>query len=186
MTAFLDRLCRGLEFAVALALAGMVVLVFGNVVLRYGFNSGITVSEEVSRWLFIWGTFLGAVLAMRERAHLGMDLVVSRLPAWGRRACLVASQAIMLAILGLLFKGGLEQAKINWDVTAPTTGAPMAIIYGAVLVFAALAALMLLADLAKAAAGRMTDDELVMVQGSEEDSQVRRILADATSEGTGP
>ena len=37
----------------------MVVLVFGNVVLRYAFNSGLTMSEEVSRWLFVWLTFMG-------------------------------------------------------------------------------------------------------------------------------
>lgn len=65
MTWVIDRLCRALEFLIAAGLAVMVVLVFGNVVLRYGFNSGITVSEEVSRWLFIWGTFLGAVVALR-------------------------------------------------------------------------------------------------------------------------
>ena len=51
----------------------MVVLVFGNVVLRYGFNSGITVSEELSRWLLVWLTFLGAIVAVREHAHLGVD-----------------------------------------------------------------------------------------------------------------
>jgi hypothetical protein len=44
----------------------MVILVLGNVVLRYGFNLGITVSEEISRWLFVWLTFLGATLAMRD------------------------------------------------------------------------------------------------------------------------
>lgn len=46
----------------------MVVMVFGNVVLRYAFNSGIAISEEVSRWLFVWITFLGAIVAVRERA----------------------------------------------------------------------------------------------------------------------
>jgi hypothetical protein len=45
---------------IAACLAAMVVLVFGNVVLRYGFNSGIAVSEELSRWLFVWLTFMGA------------------------------------------------------------------------------------------------------------------------------
>ena len=45
--------CKALEALLVLALAVMVLLVFGNVVLRYAFNSGITVSEEVSRWLFI-------------------------------------------------------------------------------------------------------------------------------------
>ena len=63
----------------------MVVLVFGNVVLRYAFNTGITVSEEVSRWLFVWLTFLGAIVAMQEHGHLGVDMLVARLPTPARR-----------------------------------------------------------------------------------------------------
>ena len=62
----------------------MVVLVFGNVVLRYVFNSSITLSEEISRWLFVWITFMGAVVALREHAHLGTDALVSRLPPAGQ------------------------------------------------------------------------------------------------------
>ena len=73
-----------LKVLIALFLAIMVVLVFGNVVLRYGFNSGITVSEEVSRWLFVWLTFLGAIVALREYGHLGVDMLVRRLPNRGR------------------------------------------------------------------------------------------------------
>ena len=67
----------------------MVVMVFGNVVLRYAFNSGITVSEELSRWLFVWLTFLGAIVAIKEHGHLGTDMLVgapvgarARRPAW--------------------------------------------------------------------------------------------------------
>src|SRR3954465_11700750 len=101
MDAQIDRLCKAIEFAIAFALAVMVVLVFGNVVLRYGFNSGLTFSEEVSRWLFIWGTFLGAVVALREHAPLGMDMVVGRLPEAGKKACLMFGHALMLAILVL-------------------------------------------------------------------------------------
>ncbi|MCK6404311.1 MAG: TRAP transporter small permease, partial [Sphaerotilus natans subsp. sulfidivorans] len=51
MSKSLDNFCRLLEAVMALLLAAMVVLVFGNVVLRYVFNSGITISEELSRWL---------------------------------------------------------------------------------------------------------------------------------------
>ena len=50
---FLNVYCRVIDVLIAVALAIMVVLVFGNVVLRYGFNSGITMSEELSRWLFV-------------------------------------------------------------------------------------------------------------------------------------
>jgi TRAP-type C4-dicarboxylate transport system permease small subunit len=64
----------------------MVMLVLGNVVLRYTFNSGITVSEEVSRWLFEWLTFLGAVVALREHAHLDSDMQESRLSPAGQKS----------------------------------------------------------------------------------------------------
>ncbi len=63
MNKLIDGYCRLLEWILVASLAVMVVLVFGNVVLRYAFNSGITVSEEVSRWLFVWLTFLGAIVA---------------------------------------------------------------------------------------------------------------------------
>ena len=95
MTRVIDGYCRLLDALIAAALALMVVLVFGNVVLRYGFNSGITVSEELSRWLFLWMTFLGAVVAMKEHAHLGSDMLVSRLPRIGKRICLIAGQLLM-------------------------------------------------------------------------------------------
>ena len=83
LNAFIDRCCRAINLLIALALAVMVVMVFGNVVLRYAFNSGIAISEEVSRWLFVWITFLGAIVAVRERGHLGTDFLLARLPPLG-------------------------------------------------------------------------------------------------------
>lgn len=185
MDRLIDRVARVLEYVIAGALALMVVLVFGNVVMRYAFNSGITVSEEVSRWLFIWGTFLGALVALRERAHLGVDMLVSRLPAAGKKACMVLTHVLMLVILAMLAKGALDQTRINWDVTAPTTGWSMAIVHSAALVFAVLAALVLLNDLARFLKGEMRPEELVMVQESEEAAQVHEVLAKAAAaEGT--
>ncbi len=73
-----DAYLRFLKVAIAILLMLMVVLVFGNVALRYGFNSSITVSEEVSRWFFVWMTFLGALIALREHGHIGVDALVSR------------------------------------------------------------------------------------------------------------
>jgi len=180
MQRMIDSVCRGLEFVIALALAVMVVLVFGNVVMRYGFNSGIGVSEELSRWLFIWGTFLGALVALREHGHLGMDMVVSKLPPLGKKACLVVSHLLMLAIVAMLAKGGWEQARINWDVAAPTTGWSMAFVHSASVVFAVVAGLILLTDLMRLFTGRLADDELVMVQESEESAQMRDILGSGT------
>lgn len=179
MGRLIDGICRVLEAGIALLLAVMVVLVFGNVVLRYGFNSGITVSEEVSRWMFIWLTFLGAVIALKERGHLGVDMLVGRLPAWGKKVCLVVSQVLMLYIVVLLCKGSWDQAVINLDVTAPVTGASMAIVYAAGIVFSVLAGVIIALDLWRLLSGRLAEDELVMVQESEEAVQMKQILDQA-------
>lgn len=163
-----DLYCKLLCALMALGLAAMVVLVFGNVVLRYAFNSSITVSEELGRWLFVWITFLGAVVALREHAHLGTDLLTSRLPPAGRKACLLATQLVMLYICWLVFKGSLEQTRINLEVLAPSTQWSMGIVYAAGVVFAVSAAAMLLIDLALLLTGRAPASRLGMSSGTQE------------------
>ena len=178
MKKIFDVYCRFLEVLIAVALAIMVVLVFGNVVLRYGFNSGITVSEEVSRWLFVWLTFLGAIVALKDHAHLGSDMLVSRLPTIGKKICLVAGLLLMLYITWLLFQGSLAQAKINADVAAPVTGAPVAIFYSAGIVFAVSAGIFLLWQLWLAVSGQIGAEDLVMVKESEEAGELEALQAE--------
>ncbi len=168
LTALIDRCCRWINLLIALALAVMVVMVFGNVVLRYVFNSGIAVSEEVSRWLFVWITFLGAIVAVRERGHLGTDFLLARLPPLGQRICQAVSYGLMLWCTWLLFSGALAQARINWDVDAPVTGASVAIFYASGVVFAVAAGLLLALDLWRIVSGQMPDSELVRIAESEE------------------
>jgi TRAP-type C4-dicarboxylate transport system permease small subunit len=171
----IDAYCRVLEVIIAALLAVMVVLVFGNVVLRYGFNSGITVSEEMSRWLFVWLTFLGGIVALKEHSHLGSDMLVSRLSPAGKKACLVIGHLLMLYITWLVFEGSLAQARINWDVRAPVTGASVAIFYGSGIVFAVSAAVLLVVEMWRALTGQLSDAELVMVTESEEAAELKEL-----------
>ena len=168
MVRVIDSFCRAVTALMAVALAIMVALVFGNVVLRYIFNSSITVSEELARWLFVWITFMGAMVALREHTHLGTDALVSRLPPIGKKVCLVLGHAAMLFVCYLLFKGSLEQTKINWDVLAPSTQWPLAAVHAAGLAFSVSAAVMLLLDLWLLFSGRVKDDQLVMIEESED------------------
>ena len=166
--ALLGRYCKLLEFFIAACLVVMVLLVFGNVVLRYGFNSGITVSEEMSRWLFVWLTFMGAVVALHEHAHLGTEMLVGHLGPMGKKICLVLGYALMLLTCWLIFRGALEQTKINWDVSAPSSGASMAWFYSVGMVFSVSSAVMLLNDLFKLLAGRVSDADLIIIKESED------------------
>ena len=165
---FLDRCCRVLEGAIALCLALMVVLVFGNVFLRYAMNSGITLSEELSRWAFVWMTFLGAIVALKEHGHLGTDMLVSRLGPWGKKICLAASYSLMLFACWLLFKGAYDQAVINFDSTSAVMEASMAWLYLPGILFAVLGGLILLVEFVRLLSGQVRDEDLVMIQESEE------------------
>jgi TRAP-type C4-dicarboxylate transport system permease small subunit len=162
----------------AAMLAVMVVMVFGNVVLRYGFNSGITVSEEVSRWLFVWMTFLGAIVAVREHGHLGTDMLLSKLPTWGKKVCLYASHALMIWASWLLLSGSWQQTVLNKEVTAPATGASMALFYFVGVLFGVSAIVFLLHDVWRLVSGQLGEDELVMVHESEEQADIDRIQAE--------
>lgn len=164
-----------LKIAMVLCLAGMVILVFGNVVLRYGFNSGITVSEEVARMLFVYLTFLGAIVAMREHLHLGVDSVVKRLPLAGKKICLVVSQLLMLFATWLFLQGSWQQTLINWTVKMPVTGISMALFYGVGLIFSLSVGLILLSDLYRTLTGKMREEELVMVKESEDAAVLEEV-----------
>jgi len=168
MDKWINQFCKLLDGVIAAMLALMVVLVFGNVVLRYGFNSGINLSEELSRWLFVWMTFLGAVVAVNERGHLGTDMLVGRLGPTGKRVCLGLGYVLMLFVCWLLFKGSWEQMKVNFESTSAVMQVSMAWFYGSGAAFAVLAGVMLLRDLLKLLTGRAKDSELMMIQESED------------------
>jgi TRAP-type C4-dicarboxylate transport system permease small subunit len=137
-------------------LALMVVMVFGNVVLRYGFNSGITASEELSRWLFLWVIFLGATVAIRERLHMGVDMLVEMLPPWPQKACLLIGHGCMLWVTWLMLHGSVQLMQMNWDIEAPVTGLSQGWFYASGVVFAASTALMLAVDTWRIATGQLT------------------------------
>jgi len=105
LTKLINHYCRFLTFLCVISLAVMVVLVFGNVVMRYGFNSGLTLSEELSRWLFVWMTFIGAIVALEERTHLGTDMLVAKLSMTGKKICLGLTHLLMLFVCWLLVQG---------------------------------------------------------------------------------
>ena len=178
MERVLKSYCRLLEWLLVAMLASMVARVFGNGVMRDGFSSGIMISEEMSRWLFVWLTFLGAIVALKERAHLGTDMLVSRLRPVGQRLCLIASEVIMIGVTWLLGQGAWEQAVINLEVQTPVTGASMAMFYASGVVFAVSAGAILLLQLHQTITGRVRDEELIQVKESEELAQMHELDLD--------
>jgi TRAP-type C4-dicarboxylate transport system permease small subunit len=125
-----DLLFKGVEALMAALLVGMVAMVLGNVILRYGFETGISSSEELSRTFFVWLTFIGAVVATRDGTHLGVDGFIRRLPRRGQLAVVFLSELVILTCCVLLFKGTWMQHEVNATAASLITGMPLIWVYG--------------------------------------------------------
>ena len=174
-----DGFFKLLELIIVVLLVAMLVMVFGNVVLRWVWNSGIDVSEEMARYCFVWLTFIGAVVAMREHSHLGVDALVAKFGAKGRLICMILSDALVLFCCGVFFWGTWEQSAINASNIAPVTGLNMLWVFGVGFFTSIAIGVMVAERLVRALTGRVTEAELGVFAGeyaSEETQHVRRGL----------
>jgi len=85
------------------------------------------------------------------------------------------SQLLMLYATWLFLQGSWEQTKINVGVEAPASGLSVALFYGVGIVFSVSALVLLLYDLYRVVAGKISDEELVMVKESEEQEQFEEL-----------
>ncbi|MES2581810.1 MAG: TRAP transporter small permease [Pseudomonadota bacterium] len=152
---------KTLECVLVLCLGAMSIMVFANVVLRHFFDSGLNMSEELSRFLFMWLTFLGAIVAMRENGHLGMDMLVRKLSGHALRAVVVLAQGMTLTCCLVFLWGLMQQFSLNMANTGMLTGIPMAVVYAAAYLCAASIAVMSLNNLVRLVLGRAQPSDFV-------------------------
>ena len=102
MGKFLDKLFLIVDYLMGIMFALMVVLVLFNVILRYFFNSGITWSEEMARYLFVWIIYIGAIGAMRDNMHLSVDVFINKFNPFIKKIIYIIGQIVILIIMGML------------------------------------------------------------------------------------
>lgn len=105
------------ETAIAIILGLMTLITFINVVLRYGFNTGLIWGLEVTLFLFAWLVLFGVSYAVKITAHLGVDAVLNLLSPKTRKLMSLIAVALCIAYAALMFKGG-------WDYWANFANLP--------------------------------------------------------------
>lgn len=103
------------ETAIAIILGLMTIITFTNVVLRYGFNTGLIWGLEAVTFLFAWLVLFGVSYAVKVTAHLGVDAIINLFSGGTRRVLAVLAGLVCIAYAGLLMKGA-------WDYWAPFAG----------------------------------------------------------------
>jgi TRAP-type transport system small permease protein len=181
-----DALTRALEVVMVICMVVMLVMVFGNVVLRLFFNTGIDLSEEIPRFAFVWMTFLGAIVGMRRRAHLGVDMLVQALPVFGRKVCWGISQAVMLVCCLYITYGTWLQHDIIQGNASPVAQISMLWVFGVSYVTGVAISIICASNLLRLFAGKVSESELIDVheEGMSEALEAEQELAVQTAQAS--
>jgi TRAP-type transport system small permease protein len=146
-----SRLQRIFNAAMAACLGVMALAVFVNVVLRYGFGSGIAASEELSRLLFVWMVFIGATAAYPAGEHMAFTSLVGMLrarpAAMGAMTALIRVMVLLACVL--LAWGAWQQVVVGMGSRSVVLGYPTALLPLPALLCAVAIGVMALIELIK-------------------------------------
>ena len=137
------------KWVVAAVLAAMTFMVFINSVLRYVAHTNIVQFEELSRYLFVWTAFLGAIIGYVEGKHVGVDILVNNLHGLPQLILRLIGQALCMAASILILYGGVLYFKVTYKNPAPVTGLPFGFVAISGVVLAVACILIIVRDTIK-------------------------------------
>jgi len=120
---------RTVENVTAVALMTMVIVVFWQIISRVIFSSSFPWTEELSRYLMIWITLLGASIAFQYGAHIGVEVLVMKLNRKLRNAVQIIASLCCLALFAILIVKGIEIVGKSMVQKSPAMTLPMGYAY---------------------------------------------------------
>ncbi len=132
LVSFVDRGLGSIEFAV-IATFSLAALAIGTaqVVMRYLFNTGFHWTEAVFVLLTVSAMLFGGSRAVRDDAHVRVDLIPQLLPRRTRKPLRILRYIVSLALVAVYFRAGLGYMGFTWGmgIADPSSGLPIWFIY---------------------------------------------------------
>ncbi|MBP1935004.1 TRAP transporter small permease [Ammoniphilus resinae] len=150
---FLERMENGF---LGLILIVMMVLILAQVYFRFFTESSLTWSEELSRFLMIWMTFLGSAVALRRNEHIQIDnlLKTNKLSNGARKGILILRGVLMIAFLVSMFYGTLTLMQITGFQKSPSMQISMTYVYAVIPISSLLMVIYAIRELVKSIRSR--------------------------------
>jgi TRAP-type transport system small permease protein len=148
-----DRCLWVCKYAIIVVVAVLAVILTAAVFWRYALNNAIPWSEELSKYLMVWLTFLGAPIALRHGSHINIDLLQQLMPPRGRQLFHLVIHLVVAATMAILIWQGISFTQLGARQTASSLNLSMAYLYAAVPIGAALVALVALEHSLRSLAG---------------------------------
>lgn len=169
MNKFMDKLFKGIDYFTGILTGLMVLFVFLNVVLRTFFNSGLTWSEELARYLFVYVTYIGAISAMRANGHLGVDTLISRVKPKAQMAMYLISQTMIAILMCILVQGAYKMVIQNTQSRTAALLIPYSVLYFAGIITGISIAILAVANIIHAVKHPSEISDIVTMSVSDDD-----------------
>jgi len=147
VSAWMRRTEKALDAIAVVLFAAMFGVIIMQIVLRYVFNHPLVWTDELAQYLFVWISFLGWTMATRKRIHIGIGVVIDRLPAGLRRVLHALWCVAAVAFALILLVAGVMITRRNADVQMVSLDFAFWPVYIVVPLAAALLVLYALRDL---------------------------------------
>ncbi len=112
-------------------IGGMTIAVVLTIISRYITKISIPWTEEISRYLMIWAAFLAGSLGLKKGVHVGIVVVVERIPrSTGKWISLIAKLSLLFFFLVVVVEGCLMTVFVSTQLS-PVLRVSMAWVYSA-------------------------------------------------------
>lgn len=140
MKALWNGLLKFVDICIVILLVAMTLVVAVAVYFRYVLVNPLSWSEEFARYCMIWFAMFGAMVALRDNAHVGVSVVVDLLPAKAKQVVLQFGRVFVIIFLAVIIFYSILHLKGVADQTSSAMQIPMSIPYlsitvGALLMF---------------------------------------------------
>lgn len=122
---YLDKVCRCALFTVIVA---MIVVITAQVVFRVFFTA-LSWTEELSRYLLVWASFLGTAVAFKKGAHIAVGFAVDALPETLRKIVRFISCCLMACFFGVTIWYSIYLFNVQVFQVSPAIGIKMRYVY---------------------------------------------------------
>jgi TRAP-type C4-dicarboxylate transport system permease small subunit len=131
-------LTKLVDYVSAFFISVISVLVISQVICRYVLNNPLSWSEELSRYLIIWLTFVGASLGVRRKGHIAIEVFIKLLPRTFQRVCHLMAEILVILFLAVLVWQGSKVVAVTMVFRSTALSIPQGYVFLAVPVGSAI------------------------------------------------
>lgn len=123
-----DKLDSVFRFALFLALGSMIIVITAQVIFRV-FFSALSWTEELSRYLLVWASFLGTAVAFKKGAHIAVTFAIDRLPKLVKKSIQTITTLLMACFFAVTIYYSIYLFNVQVFQVSPAIGIKMRYVY---------------------------------------------------------